>query len=54
MNEYDNEKKLQTTTLAGGCFWCIEGAFNSVKEYASNFKNEKHRVEYKVEVTKDE
>ena len=24
------------------------------KEYASNFKNEKHRVEYKVEVTKNE
>ena len=22
---------IQTTTLAGGCFWCIEAAFNQVK-----------------------
>jgi peptide-methionine (S)-S-oxide reductase len=35
MNEYNIEKKLQTTTLAGGCFWCIEGAFNSVKGIVS-------------------
>ncbi len=32
----------------------IEGGKRREKEYASNFKNEKHRVEYKVEVTKDE
>jgi len=25
------ESKSQTVTLAGGCFWCIESAFNSVK-----------------------
>ena len=25
------EGKIQLATLAGGCFWCIEGAFNSVK-----------------------
>jgi peptide-methionine (S)-S-oxide reductase len=24
-------KNHQVATLAGGCFWCIEGAFNSVK-----------------------
>jgi len=24
-------KKPQVATLAGGCFWCIEGAFSSVK-----------------------
>jgi peptide-methionine (S)-S-oxide reductase len=35
MKESNNEKKLQTTTLAGGCFWCIEGAFNSVKGIVS-------------------
>ncbi|OUR84856.1 peptide-methionine (S)-S-oxide reductase [Colwellia psychrerythraea] len=26
-----NEKPLQTATLAGGCFWCIESALNMVK-----------------------
>jgi len=26
-----NEKSIQIATLAGGCFWCIESAFNSVK-----------------------
>jgi peptide-methionine (S)-S-oxide reductase len=31
MTEQFNEKILQTTTLAGGCFWCIESAFNCVK-----------------------
>ena len=31
MTEQRNEKSLQLATLAGGCFWCIEGAFNSVK-----------------------
>ena len=31
-----------------------EGGKRREKEYASNFKNEKHRVEYKVEVTKNE
>jgi peptide-methionine (S)-S-oxide reductase len=25
------KEKRQIATLAGGCFWCIEGAFNSVK-----------------------
>ena len=25
------EQKIQVATLAGGCFWCIEGAYNSVK-----------------------
>jgi peptide-methionine (S)-S-oxide reductase len=25
------KKNVQIATLAGGCFWCIEGAFNSVK-----------------------
>ncbi len=24
-------KKINKATLAGGCFWCIEGAFNSLK-----------------------
>ena len=32
----------------------IEGGKRREKEYASNFKDEKHRVEYKVEVTKNE
>lgn len=31
MTEFINEKSAQQTTLAGGCFWCIESAFNSVK-----------------------
>lgn len=31
MTEKTNEKSIQTTTLAGGCFWCIESAFNCVK-----------------------
>ena len=31
MTEQLNEKPLQTATLAGGCFWCIESAFNIVK-----------------------
>jgi peptide-methionine (S)-S-oxide reductase len=31
MTEQQNEKSLQTATLAGGCFWCIESAFNCVK-----------------------
>jgi len=30
----------------------IKGGKRREKEYASNFKNEKHKVEYKVEVTK--
>ena len=33
---------------------CIEGGEYREKEYASNFKTVKHRVEYKVEVTKNE
>ena len=33
---------------------CIEGGEYREKEYASNFKTEKHKVEYKVEVTKNE
>ena len=32
----------------------MEGGKRREKEYASNFKNEKHKVEYKVEVTKNE
>ena len=32
----------------------IEGGEYREKEYASNFKTIKHRVEYKVEVTKNE
>ena len=31
MTEQSNEQALQKATLAGGCFWCIESAFNSVK-----------------------
>ena len=30
MTEQVNEKSYQKTTLAGGCFWCIESAFNCV------------------------
>tara|TARA_B100000427_G_scaffold190291_1_gene158141 strand:- start:364 stop:540 length:177 start_codon:yes stop_codon:yes gene_type:complete len=33
---------------------CIEGGEYREKEYASNFKTVKNRVEYKVEVTKNE
>ena len=31
MTEQDNEQSVQIATLAGGCFWCIESAFNSVQ-----------------------
>lgn len=31
MTEQNNEQSLTIATLAGGCFWCIESAFNSVK-----------------------
>ncbi len=31
----DKQNRLQTATLAGGCFWCIEGAFNSVNGIVS-------------------
>lgn len=31
MTEQNNEQPLTVATLAGGCFWCIESAFNSVK-----------------------
>lgn len=31
MSEQLNEQTVQIATLAGGCFWCIESAFNSVK-----------------------
>ncbi len=31
MTEQVNEQSLPVATLAGGCFWCIESAFNSVK-----------------------
>ena len=30
-----NEKQQHTATLAGGCFWCIESAFNSVQGITS-------------------
>ena len=33
---------------------CIEGGEYREEEYASNFKTVKNRVEYKVEVTKNE
>ena len=32
----------------------IKGGRKREKEYADNFKNEKHKVEYKVEVTDNE
>lgn len=35
MTEKINEKAIETTTLAGGCFWCIESAFNCVKGISS-------------------
>lgn len=31
MTEQQNTQSVQIATLAGGCFWCIESAFNSVK-----------------------
>ena len=31
MTEQSNDSSVQIATLAGGCFWCIESAFNSVK-----------------------
>lgn len=30
MTEQRNDKAIQTATLAGGCFWCIESALNMV------------------------
>ena len=33
---------------------CIEGGEYREKEYASNFQTIEHKVEYKVEVTKNE
>jgi len=35
MTEQVNEKSLKVATLAGGCFWCIESAFNSIKGVVS-------------------
>jgi peptide-methionine (S)-S-oxide reductase len=26
-----NEKQLETTTLAGGCFWCLEAVFDQLR-----------------------
>jgi peptide-methionine (S)-S-oxide reductase len=31
MTNITNKNNLQHATLAGGCFWCIEGAFSQVK-----------------------
>ena len=31
MTEQISQQSVQVATLAGGCFWCIESAFNSVK-----------------------
>lgn len=31
MTKSRNETSIDKATLAGGCFWCIESAFNSVK-----------------------
>ena len=31
MTDQRNDKAVQTATLAGGCFWCIESALNMVK-----------------------
>ncbi len=31
MTDQRNDKAIQTATLAGGCFWCIESALNMVK-----------------------
>lgn len=31
MTEQDKNKSPQLATLAGGCFWCIESAFNRVQ-----------------------
>lgn len=33
----DNMAKIQHATLAGGCFWCIESAFNTVEGVESAF-----------------
>lgn len=30
MTDQPNDKAVQIATLAGGCFWCIESAFNMV------------------------
>jgi peptide-methionine (S)-S-oxide reductase len=31
MTDKNSEQSLQIATLAGGCFWCIESAFNSIR-----------------------
>ncbi len=31
MNQQPNEANLEVATLAGGCFWCTEAAFNIIK-----------------------
>jgi len=35
MTEQVTENTLEKATLAGGCFWCIESAFNSIRGIAS-------------------
>ncbi|MBU2871156.1 peptide-methionine (S)-S-oxide reductase MsrA [Colwellia sp. E2M01] len=35
MTDKSNDSLIQIATLAGGCFWCIESAFNSIKGVSS-------------------
>ncbi len=31
MSTIDTQKALETATLAGGCFWCLEAAYRQLK-----------------------